>query len=279
MNRYLTDKATEKRRWEIPVGGLSVVLGIIAVQVWSEDTFVGEDFVIWLLAHLVVTGLMLLPLFLIIRRRVRQRLAQRFAKKLIGLGAPSIPLARLDTALGVRNAEKKLMELEKLGFLQELETDGVNLILDDEAEPEPPREAPAPATDDVLRQIRALNDEIDDEAVSGRIDRIEAVTASILQTLRERPERAEDARRFMNYYLPATLKLLESYSLMEKQSYQGKNIRASRRQIEEVLDKIVTAAEKQQDKLFSSEALNVEAEISVLETMMASDGLTGGTRG
>ena len=125
-----------------------------------------------------------------------------------------------------------------------------------------------------LREIRQLNDDIDNEAVSERIDRIGALTASIFRVVREKPERADEVRKFMNYYLPTTLKLLKSYSLMEKQSYQGENIQASRRKIEEVLETLVHAFEQQQDKLFQSDALDVETDISVLETMMASDGLT-----
>ena len=110
--------------------------------------------------------------------------------------------------------------------------------------------------------------------MSERIERVERATAGILQIVGEHPELADDARRFMNYYLPTTLRLLESYRLMENQSYQGANIQAARRSIEEVLDKLVAAAEQQQDKLFRAEALDVEAEIRVLETMMTSDGLT-----
>jgi len=77
----------------------------------------------------------------------------------------------------------------------------------------------------------------------------------------------------MNYYLPTTFKLLKSYSLMEKQSYQGENIVASRKKIEDILDSLITAFEQQQDRLFRTEALDVEADIQVLETMMAKDGL------
>ena len=124
-----------------------------------------------------------------------------------------------------------------------------------------------------LREIRKLNDDIDNEVVSQRIDRIGALTASIFRVVREKPERAEEVRKFMNYYLPTTLKLLKSYSLMEKQSYQGENIKASRKQIEDVLDKLVLAFEKQQDRLFQNDMLDVETDISVLETMMTSDGL------
>ena len=148
---------------------------------------------------------------------------------------------------------------------------------------EKPRPQPQPAKKNTLddedfeaklREIRQLNDAIDNEAVSERIDRIGALTASIFRVVREKPERADEVRKFMNYYLPTTLKLLKSYSLMEKQSYQGENIQASRRKIEEVLETLVHAFEQQQDKLFQSDALDVETDISVLETMMASDGLT-----
>ena len=149
------------------------------------------------------------------------------------------------------------------------------------------RKAPEPAKSDAdefeakLREIRALNDAIQNPEVSERIDRIGELTASIFRVVQEKPEHAEEVRKFMNYYLPTTLKLLKSYSLMEKQSYQGENIQASRKKIESVLDTLVHAFEQQQDRLFKTEALDVETDISVLETMMASDGLVqpqGGLR-
>jgi len=130
--------------------------------------------------------------------------------------------------------------------------------------------------DDRLREIRSLNDQIDDEAVSARIDRIGELTASIIEVVRQKPDRADEVRKFMNYYLPTTFKLLKSYSLMEKQSYQGENIVASRRKIEDILDTLIGAFEQQQDRLFRTEAMDVEADIEVLETMMAKDGLTPG---
>lgn len=160
--------------------------------------------------------------------------------------------------------------------------------LEKKPEPARPKPKPAPArknpadTEEFeakLREIRQLNDDIANEEVSERIDRIGELTASIFRVVREKPERADEVRKFMNYYLPTTLKLLKSYSLMEKQSYQGENIQASRRKIEDVLETLVHAFEQQQDKLFQSEALDVEADISVLETMMASDGLTESGKG
>lgn len=124
-----------------------------------------------------------------------------------------------------------------------------------------------------LRQIRALNDQIDDEEVSRRIDRIGELSASIFRVVREKPDRADDVKKFLSYYLPTTFKLLKSYALMEKQSFQGENIVASRKKIEDILDSLITAFEQQQDRLFRTEALDVEADIEVLETMLAKDGL------
>ena len=169
----------------------------------------------------------------------------------------------------------KVVDLKKHGFLQRIDIKDGKLLLDNVPMTEETKveDSGTNTNDAILHKIRHLNDEIDDETVSARIDRIERVTASIIHTLEEHPERIEDARRFMNYYLPTTMKLLESYNLMEDQSYQGKNIQTARRRIEDVLDKLVMAAEAQQDKLFRAEAMDVDAEIDALETMMASDGL------
>ena len=149
------------------------------------------------------------------------------------------------------------------------------------AEPIRTSENVAPADDvfredefeEKLREIRTLNDQIDDEGVSNRIDRIGELKASIFRVVREKPDRADEVKKFMNYYLPTTFKLLKSYALMEKQSYQGENIVASRKKIESILDTLIAAFEQQQDRLFQSEALDVDADIQVLETMMAKDGL------
>ena len=148
-------------------------------------------------------------------------------------------------------------------------------------EPEKPKEPekqpepkPEPDTHEaILRSIRELDEQIADEEVSRRVRRIGELTASIFAVVREHPEREDEVRRFMNYYLPTTQKLLRSYALMEKQSYQGENIRVTRKKIEDILDTLVKAFEKQQDDLFGAEAMDVDTDITVLETMMKQDGL------
>ena len=136
-----------------------------------------------------------------------------------------------------------------------------------------PAAAPNPM-DDTLKRLKALNDEILDQAVSDKIDRIAALTRDIYSFVALNPEREIEVHKFMNYYLPTTMKLLKSYSLLERQSYQGENIAASRHDIEEILGTLVHAFEKQLDQLFAADAVDISSDITVLETMIAKDGLS-----
>ena len=148
-----------------------------------------------------------------------------------------------------------------------------------EPEPKPEPQKPAKKTyaeelERILNELYQLNVQIEDEGVSRRIDRIGTLTAGIFRVVIEKPEREQDVRKFMNYYLPTTLKLLRSYDLLEDQTYQGENIIESRRKIEQVLDMLIQAYERQLDRLFRNDALDIATDIDVLETMMAGDGLS-----
>lgn len=144
-----------------------------------------------------------------------------------------------------------------------------------EQQPEPDaKKAYMDELERILAELYDLNEKIEDAGVSERIDRIGTLTAGIFRALIEKPEREPDARKFMNYYLPTTLKLLKSYDMLEDQSYQGENIIASRKKIESVLDMLIEAFEKLLDRLFHDDALDIASDIDVLETMMAGDGLS-----
>ena len=79
----------------------------------------------------------------------------------------------------------------------------------------------------------------------------------------------------MNYYLPTTIKLLEQYVQMQNVGLKGENIENGMKQIEDMLDKVIVAFQKQLDDLFERDIVDITAEIQVMERMMASQGLTG----
>ena len=77
----------------------------------------------------------------------------------------------------------------------------------------------------------------------------------------------------MNYYLPTTLKLLSSYDKLEDTGITGTNISETMLSIERMMNTIVMAFEKQLDSLYGAEALDISTDITVLENMMAREGL------
>ena len=125
----------------------------------------------------------------------------------------------------------------------------------------------------LLKKIRAADDAIADDEVSRKIRRIEEVTRSIFEHVDQKPEKLSQIRSFMNYYLPTTLKLLDSYSQIEKLGVEGENIYSARTNIEKILDMLVIGFENQLDKLYKSEEMDISSDINVLEQMMYKDGL------
>ena len=127
----------------------------------------------------------------------------------------------------------------------------------------------------LLRQIRQINDAIDDPEMTRKIDRIAEITERILEFQKEHPEKAGDLRKFLNYYLPTTLKILSTYAQLEKQGVEGQNIAATKQRIEGMMDMVVEGFERQLDKLFAGDMMDIAADITVMEQMMQGDGLFG----
>ncbi|MBM6897706.1 5-bromo-4-chloroindolyl phosphate hydrolysis family protein [Pseudoflavonifractor capillosus] len=144
-----------------------------------------------------------------------------------------------------------------------------------EPEPEPEKQEEPTPEDDILREIRLINDLIPDPVISAKIDRIEEITKKILQYQKTHPQRTQQLRTFLSYYLPTTLKILRSYARLDAQGVEGENITAAKKRIEEMMDQVVQGFEKQLDKLFSSDAMDIAADVQVLENMLKKDGLSG----
>lgn len=144
-----------------------------------------------------------------------------------------------------------------------------------EPQPEPEKNQQPSQEDEILREIRLINDLIPDPVISAKIDRIEEVTHKILQYQKIHPQRTEQLRTFLNYYLPTTLDILRSYARLDAQGVEGENITAAKQRIEGMMDKVVEGFEKQLDKLFSSDAMDIAADVQVLENMLKKDGLSG----
>ena len=125
-----------------------------------------------------------------------------------------------------------------------------------------------------LAQLRKCNDDIPGEEVSNKIYHMELILGRIFDRAKAHPEVIPDLKKLMDYYLPMTVKLLNAYADMDAQPVQGANIEASKREIEGTLDTLNRAFEKLLDELFQDTALDVSSDITVLQTLLAQEGLT-----
>ena len=154
------------------------------------------------------------------------------------------------------------------------------------AQAKPAESAPASTgnaeLDEVLRQgeasiaeIRRLNDAIPDFKISAQLKQLEILTGRIFDFVRQHPEDVRQIRQFLNFYLPTTIKLLQQYVVLQNQGMRMGNIDEGMQKIEDMLDKVILAFQKQLDSLFESDVVDITADIQVMEQMMAAEGLTG----
>ena len=123
---------------------------------------------------------------------------------------------------------------------------------------EPPKSTGDPEIDALIKErdravgeMRRLNDSIEDEEISAQI------------------------RRFLDYYLPTTLKILNAYDRMDAAGISGENIDATKKKVEQMMATISQAFDRQLDALFGDEALDISTDITVMEQMLQREGLGG----
>ena len=125
-----------------------------------------------------------------------------------------------------------------------------------------------------IAEMKRLDNNIADPTISAQIVRLQQLSEKIFAQVKQNPEKLPQIRKFMNYYLPTTLKILNAYDRMGEQGVSGENITSTMHKVESMMDTIIKAFEKQLDNLFGAEAMDISTDMVVLENMMAREGLT-----
>lgn len=127
-----------------------------------------------------------------------------------------------------------------------------------------------------IRHIHICNDKIEDLVISEKLDRMEMIVTRIFTEAGRNPDIADDLKKMMSYYLPTTKKLLDAYCELDEQPVPGENIETTKQEIAATLDTLNNAFAKLLDDLFEEKAWDISSDISVLNTMLAQEGLTEG---
>lgn len=125
-----------------------------------------------------------------------------------------------------------------------------------------------------IKVLREVNEAMPGEIISAKLMRLETIIIKIFDSVERNPKYTNDMKKFMEYYLPTTLKLVNAYHEFERVDIQGENITTAKVEIEETLDTINEAFERFLDDLYQEAAFDVTTDAEVLQSMLARDGWT-----
>ena len=125
-----------------------------------------------------------------------------------------------------------------------------------------------------LEQIRTLNEQIPGLEMSAKLKQLEELMKLIFGVVQQQPEKQSSIDQLMRYYLPTTIKLLKQYVTLQDQKVQGENIGDGMQKVEDMLDGVILALQKQHDAMFQADVIDITADIRVMEKKLAAEGLT-----
>lgn len=126
-----------------------------------------------------------------------------------------------------------------------------------------------------LAEMGRLYMSIKDPEVRSKINEIMRITDKIVQDAIHDPSDIPQIKKFLNYYLPTTIKLLNAYDRMSSVGVEGENLDKSMKSINDMLDTAIVAYKKRLDSLFANQSLDIETDIDVMNQMLAREGLIG----
>ncbi len=153
-------------------------------------------------------------------------------------------------------------------------------------EPEPEPVSYGAAADAILAQAASFRDEteklsasVPDPAVREKMARLAELSDRIAQDVVQDPADADRIRRFQTYFLPSSVELLRAYGRMSAPGVEGENIAGAKGRIGQMLDTAIAAFQKQLDALYQNDAMDVDAEIRAMQSLLDQEGLAAGGDG
>jgi|GEM_PF-833147 len=126
-----------------------------------------------------------------------------------------------------------------------------------------------------IRIIKQVNEELPEAEISEKLDQLEQIATQIFDYVEQHPEKLPEIRKFMNYYMPITLKLVGAYQKFERHGGNTSEALDAKLEIKGTLDTINKAYRNLLKRLMRPDILDVSSDISALETILAQEGLTG----
>ncbi len=151
-------------------------------------------------------------------------------------------------------------ELEKTLREKGLTTEGIKIIYEGR---------------NYAERFTELSSVISDTEMKEKAKDLADILRRILSELENRPDKSLDLRRLINYYLPTTEKLLNSYQEIDEEPVKTDAMLETKEEIRRQMDSVNGSLKQLLDKIFRNQAWDVSSDISVMNTMFHQDGLKG----
>ncbi|MDR2665706.1 MAG: 5-bromo-4-chloroindolyl phosphate hydrolysis family protein [Oscillospiraceae bacterium] len=130
--------------------------------------------------------------------------------------------------------------------------------------------------EEAIAEMLRYREAAGDFRVKAKIAEIADISVKIFKDVIEDPADYAQVRRFADIFMPETLRILKAYTQLEASGAGGTGVEAAKSSAADVLDTIIASYKKQYDALFANQAIDIETDIKVLETMLKREGLTDG---
>ena len=125
-----------------------------------------------------------------------------------------------------------------------------------------------------IEQIKAIRNHLQRDEIGIKLDKLGDIANQILNQVEKNPNKAQEVNKFINHYLPVTIKLISSYKELNNQVVEGGNIKNAKVEIRRSIDLINNAFEILLDDLYEDVVLDISTDITVLKTLFKQEGLS-----
>ena len=126
---------------------------------------------------------------------------------------------------------------------------------------------------EMLTELRAERRAVTDKGLADKLLQLENQCAEIFRAVYDKPAKASQIRKFMDYYLPTTLKMARAYRTLGERNVYGSEASQARKRIDDALGVVLKGCQKLLDNLYRDDVLDITTDIDVLEQMLKRDGL------
>ena len=126
-----------------------------------------------------------------------------------------------------------------------------------------------------IKHMKDMVSKIENESIQENLEEIVKSATKILSFIEKNELKNKTVTKFLDYYLPVTVKIIDRYDDIENQSLTSIESKKFLKDTTKIVGDTNQAFKKILDSLYQSDIVNADAEMKVFDTILKSDGYYG----